>query len=146
MMFDLPRYNMLWFRVIMLALVIILGSGCAAIPPLLQQVSMVASGVSYVATSKGPSDHAISSIAKKDCSLMRLLVLKPMCVHISDETNRSLWSKIVKTMKKSVIGEPIRPGAIRPGEVGIAYNDELSVHELLDISKIDMSLVVAVNP
>jgi len=137
---------MLCFRVVSLSLVIILGSGCAAIPPILSQVSMVASGVSYLATSKGPSDHAISSIANKDCSLLRLLTMKPMCVHINDETNRSLWSTLVNKMKKPNMIEPIRPGAIRPGELRIAYNDELTAQELLGISKIDMSLVVAVNP
>ncbi len=120
---DQPRYNMLCFRVVLLAFAILLGSGCAAIPPILSQASMLASGVSYLTTSKGPSDHAISTITKKDCSLLRLLTMKPMCIHINDETNRSLWSTLVNKMKKPNMIEPIRPGAIRPGEMSIAYND-----------------------
>jgi len=71
-------------------------SGCASIPPLLDYVSMALSGISYLSTSKGPSDHAISFVTKKDCSLLRALALKPVCIEVTEDTNQPIWAKLLE--------------------------------------------------
>ena len=54
-------------------------NGCAILPPLVEHGYTVLSGISYLATSKGPSDHALSIMTRKDCSLFRILRGQPVC-------------------------------------------------------------------
>ena len=72
--------------------------GCASmsIPPLLNYASMALSGISYISTSKGPSDHAISYVTKKDCSLLRALALKPVCIEVTEDSNQPIWVTLLK--------------------------------------------------
>lgn len=65
-------------------------SGCAMLPPLLEHGYTVISGISYLATSKGPSDHALSLLMRKDCSLFRILRGQPICSPATESTNRPL--------------------------------------------------------
>lgn len=64
--------------------------GCAMLPPLIEHGYTVISGLSYLATSKGPSDHALSLLAGKDCSLFRILRGQPICAPVTENTNRPL--------------------------------------------------------
>ncbi len=57
---------------------------------------MALSTISYLSTSKGPSDHAISFVTKKDCSLLRALALKPVCIEVTEATNQPLWAKFLE--------------------------------------------------
>ena len=66
-------------------------SGCVSLPPLLNYASMALSGISYMATGKGPSDHALSIATKKDCTLLRALALKPVCVEVTEDSNQPIW-------------------------------------------------------
>jgi hypothetical protein len=65
-------------------------SGCAILPPLVEHGYTVLSGLSYLATSKGPSDHALSFLARKDCSLFRILRGQPICAPVTENSNRPL--------------------------------------------------------
>ncbi len=91
-----------WWRLTILTICVVWLSGCASIPAALQQASWVLSGGSYIATGKGPSDHVISIVVKKDCSLLRILLLKPICVPVSEESNRSLLSRLFGKPKNSL--------------------------------------------
>ena len=71
-------------------------SGCVSLPPMLNYASMALSGISYVATGKGPSDHALSFATHKDCTLMRALILKPICIDVSADTNKPVWVQLLK--------------------------------------------------
>jgi hypothetical protein len=64
--------------------------GCAVLPPLVEHGYTIISGISYLATSKGPSDHALSLMTKKDCSLFRLIRGKPVCAPLTEDSNRPL--------------------------------------------------------
>ena len=67
-------------RLFALTIIVLTGvNGCAAIPIVVQQGSWFASGVSYIATHKGPSDHALSVVMNMDCSLLRILKRDPVC-------------------------------------------------------------------
>lgn len=59
--------------------------GCA-LPPALMVASYSADVVSYSATGKTVTDHAYSAVARSDCSFMRILHRKPICV---DEPNQA---------------------------------------------------------
>ena len=89
-----------------LTLSVVCASGCAAIPPAFSQASWAVSTVSYVTTTKGPSDHAISYIAKQDCSLFRLIKLQAICQPVTENSNQSLLSWVINKFKKPV-EEPI---------------------------------------
>jgi hypothetical protein len=65
-------------------------NGCAVLPPIVEHGYTVLSGISYLATSKGPSDHALSMMTKKDCSLFRILRGLPVCAPVTDDSNRPL--------------------------------------------------------
>ena len=85
---------------IIVTLSAVCASGCAAIPPAFSQASWALSGVSYVTTSKGPSDHVISYAVKKDCSLFRLIKLQVICKPVTDNSNQSLLSLIINKFDK----------------------------------------------
>lgn len=47
-------------------------SGCiVALPPMVQIASLALDGVSYAATGKSVTDHAISTVTNKDCAVLR---------------------------------------------------------------------------
>ncbi|NNE85562.1 MAG: hypothetical protein HKN28_16485 [Alphaproteobacteria bacterium] len=53
-------------------------SGCA-VPPAVAVASLAANGVSFAATGKSTTDHAISAVAGEDCALLRVASEKPVC-------------------------------------------------------------------
>jgi len=95
-MVSIRRCAVRWCRVWGLVLLLVGLSACSAIPPVVSKLSMLSSTVSYVATSKGPSDHAVSLVMKMDCSVLRLILFKPMCLPITEQTNQSLWAKLTR--------------------------------------------------
>lgn len=54
-------------------------AGCA-LPPAVTVASLAADGVSYLATGKSTTDHAISAIAQEDCALVRAVREEAICV------------------------------------------------------------------
>lgn len=55
-------------------------SGCiVAMPPAIQFASLALDGVSYIATGKSVTDHAISGVTKKDCAMLRPLQGEDIC-------------------------------------------------------------------
>jgi SPOR domain len=65
-----------WITLIVAAFVL---GGCA-VPPIVTLASYSADIVSYEATGKTVTDHAYSWVARSDCSFMRILRDKPICV------------------------------------------------------------------
>jgi len=104
---DLADRHRLSLQLMMLGVCFLL-PGCALVPPVVSQISWVVSGISYIATSKSPSDHAVSIIMKKDCSLIRMLRFKPICVDISEKTNQSLLANL-REMRHGKEADPLPP-------------------------------------
>ena len=104
---DLADHYRLTLQLMMLGVCFLL-PGCALVPPVVSQISWVVSGISYIATSKSPSDHAVSIILEKDCSLIRMLSFKPICVDISEKTNQSLVAKL-REMRQKTEPDPLLP-------------------------------------
>lgn len=73
-------------------------NGCAVLPPAMQQGYALLSGISYLATSKGPADHAISIAMREDCAPWRPLLGKAACVPVSRNTNRPLLANLVDVL------------------------------------------------
>ena len=61
-------------------LIAALGLGSCALPPAVVVASYSADIVSYAATGKTVTDHAYSYVARSDCSFIRVLKGKPICV------------------------------------------------------------------
>lgn len=59
---------------------ILLLAGCVAIPPVVSIASWAINGVSYLASGKSVSDHAISAVLDQDCATWRILKGDPICV------------------------------------------------------------------
>ena len=59
-------------RLATLVMGLFLLSGCA-LPPALQVASWAIDGISYLATQKSATDHGLSVLAQKDCSVLRML-------------------------------------------------------------------------
>ncbi|MGH7035836.1 MAG: SPOR domain-containing protein [Stellaceae bacterium] len=62
------------------------GLGGCALPPVVVVASYSADIVSYAATGKTVTDHAYSAIARSDCSFIRILKRKPICVDPPPDT------------------------------------------------------------
>ena len=66
----------------LLVCLLLLLSGCAAVPPALTYLGYVKTGadcVSYLATKKSTTDHVISSIRHEDCAMHRVLWHEQVC-------------------------------------------------------------------
>lgn len=62
-------------------------SGCiVAIAPAFQVASLALDGVSYVATGKSVTDHAISTVTAQDCAMTRMLKGESMCSALEVQT------------------------------------------------------------
>lgn len=84
-------------------------SGCAFLPPIIEQGYAVLTGISYLATSKGPADHALSVVMERDCASLRVLSGKPICRPISDDGNHPLGVTVI-----GMLGTP--PAGLPPEE------------------------------
>jgi len=72
---------------VLTVLIAALALGSCALPPAVVIASYSADAVSYAATGKTVTDHAYSYVARSDCSFIRVLKLKPICV---DEPGNAL--------------------------------------------------------
>ena len=66
--------------VIALLLTLVLLGGCG-FPAALQIASLAADGLSFAATGKTTTDHAISEVTNRDCALLRSLEGRDVCRH-----------------------------------------------------------------
>lgn len=95
-------------RVLLLGLGLMLSlSGCA-VPTAVTIASFAADGVSYIATGKSTTDHALSVIAQEDCAMMRALEERAICT--PERKSRVLTATAEPDGKYP-------PQAIRPGAV-----------------------------
>jgi hypothetical protein len=63
-------------------LVCFLFIGCVAVPPIVEIASWIKTGadvISYIETDKTTTDHALSYVMNKDCSVFYLLESKAIC-------------------------------------------------------------------
>lgn len=63
---------------------VFLVSGCA-LPPVIAVASYATTGISYLASGKGPSDHALSAMAEKDCAIHRVVMGGDICRKQGDQ-------------------------------------------------------------
>jgi hypothetical protein len=67
----------------------ILLAGCA-LPPALHLASLAADGVSFIATGKSTTDHALSAVSSEDCAMLRALKEEAICVPESKVVERQV--------------------------------------------------------
>jgi hypothetical protein len=67
-------------RTIVLGLILLLSAACVAVPPAVTIASWAINGISYLASGKSVSDHAISAVLDMDCATWRIIKGDPICV------------------------------------------------------------------
>lgn len=95
--------RVIWQAFCFLVPALLLG-GCA-LPPAIMVASYSADIVSYAATGKTVTDHAYSAVARSDCSFVRILHDKPICV---DEPSAALETQVARA------GEVSKPDRSAP--------------------------------
>lgn len=71
-------------------------AGCA-VPPALTIASFAADGVSYAATGKSTTDHALSLIAQEDCALLRAVKEEAICKPDADASASDVLVSVVES-------------------------------------------------
>ncbi|MBI2992802.1 MAG: hypothetical protein HYY48_01340 [Gammaproteobacteria bacterium] len=99
--------------------------GCAFLPPVIEQSYALLSGISYLATSKGPADHAISLAMERDCAPLRVLLGKPACRPLSDDSNRPLVATLI-----GVLHAP--PADLQPQELFTEFRPPVDLRMSLE--------------
>ncbi len=62
----------------------LLVSGCA-LPPVIAIASYASTGISYLTSGKGPTDHALSAMADRDCAMHRMVTGGNICLEQGDQ-------------------------------------------------------------
>lgn len=89
----------------------LLVSGCA-LPPVIALASYATTGFSYIASGKGPSDHALSAMVEKDCALHRVVMNKDVCREQGDPMgDGAVIAAAGGSDSKGVHLEGVTPGA-----------------------------------
>lgn len=89
----------------LLVIAALLLQGCA-VPPIVAIASYSADIVSYAATGKTVTDHAYSAVARSDCSFIRILKDKPICI---DNANRPVETAAASPAPPAVATAPVPP-------------------------------------
>ncbi|MFO1435994.1 MAG: SPOR domain-containing protein [Gammaproteobacteria bacterium] len=98
------RHNLLWLLGVATLLF-----GCAGLPPAIKLGSLALTGMSYIVTGKGPSDHVISAVANQDCALFRVVEAQPVCI----DTQESQHTTYVAKSKASIADSQPRTKQLR---------------------------------
>lgn len=73
-------YRKFALRIAVLAVAAPILSGCiVALPPAVQAASLALDGISFAATGKTVSDHALSAVTEQDCAMSRALSGENIC-------------------------------------------------------------------
>jgi cell division septation protein DedD len=103
--------------------------GCA-LPPIVAIASYSADIVSYAATGKTVTDHAYSAVARSDCSFIRVLREKPICVDEPNGKTKDVMTAAASSVPAPASGapaEPVRTRYVAIGSFVDAANAERSV-------------------
>ncbi len=111
-----------------LALSGILFLGGCALPPAVMVASYAIDGVSFIVSGKSFTDHAISAALKKDCSLIRVIAGRQICVGAKDGTSPPVVVAAIPggdnwtgDAVPALVGEPeLELAAMTPGADGAA--------------------------
>jgi len=107
-------------KLVFLLVILISQSGCASLPPAISYANYIISTITYMYTSKGPSDLALSYAAEKDCSMLRALFFKPICKPITEDSHQPLIAKI-----KDFINSRHVDNSDAPPEMAVTMNTAL---------------------
>lgn len=80
-------------NLVMIGLPLLLG-GCG-LPPALSAASWALDGISYLASGKSVTDHAISEVAQQDCALFRVVQGRELCEAHADDTQTAEGPQII---------------------------------------------------
>ncbi|HEY9078472.1 hypothetical protein [Magnetovibrio sp.] len=120
-------------------------------PPALQAASFALDGLSYAATGKSMTDHALSAVANRDCAMTRALNGEAICSTNSmmaelDAIDRRLNNPNAEIIAKSII-PAAEDEAFQRASLELAKNGGQDGDEVLDDDQLDLvDMAVAEGP
>jgi len=123
-------------------------SGCiVAMPPAVQAASFALDGLSYAATGKSVTDHAISAMADKDCAIARALNGEQICTTDALMAELNAIDGRLNKPNAEIIAKSVTPvrndAAFQRASLQLAANSDLDADEVLDdehMNAIDMDV------
>lgn len=127
-------------------------SGCiVALPPAIQLASLALDGVSYAATGKSVTDHAISTVTAQDCAMLRGLQGENICTDkavevamLPDGTPAPMAQDAARDVKTAGQDAAFQTFSTAQGKVGSEDQDE--VLDLSDEAARRMDMQTASGP
>jgi len=127
-------------------------SGCiVAMPPAVQAASFALDGLSYAATGKSVTDHAISAMANKDCAMARALNGEDICTANALMAELNAIDSRLNTPNAEIIAKSVTPAqddaAFKRASLQMARNGDQDADEVLDDNQADfIDMEVAQGP
>jgi len=118
-------------------------SGCiVAMPPALQAASFALDGISYVATGKSVTDHALSAMADKDCAMVRALNGEAICTANAQIAELDAVDRRLGSPNAEVIAKSITPAdddeAFKRASLQLAKSGDRDADEVLDDGLVEL--------
>ena len=127
-------------------------SGCiVAMPPAVQAASFALDGLSYAATGKSVTDHAISAMANKDCAMARALNGEDICTTNALLAELNAIDSRLNNPNAEIIAKSVTPAhddaAFQRASLQLANNGDQDADEVLDDDQADfIDMDVAQGP
>src|ERR1700748_2227835 len=103
-------------------------NGCG-LPPVVTIASYSFDIISYEATGKTVTDHVYSAVARSDCSFVRVLKQKPICVDPPSSADKAV---AVQTPQPNDTGQQTPPTGIASASATPSQNAKVAIGSFLD--------------
>ena len=127
-------------------------SGCiVAMPPAVQAASFALDGISYAATGKSVTDHALSAMANKDCAMARALNGEKICTANALMAELNAVDGRLNNPNAEIIAKSITPAqddaAFQRASLLLTNTGDQDADEVLDDDQMDfIDMQVAQGP
>jgi len=127
-------------------------SGCiVAMPPAVQAASFALDGLSYAATGKSVTDHALSAMANRDCAMARALNGEKICTTNALMAELNAIDGRLNTPNAEIIAKSISSAqddtAFQRASLHMSNNGDQDADEVLDDAQMDsIDMQVAQGP
>ena len=128
-------------------------TGCiVTLPPAVQAASFALDGISFAATGKTMTDHALSAMVEQDCAMSRALNGEAICSRDAQLAELNAIEKRLNSPNADVIAKSITPAGEdenfkRAASIQVVDSDGLDADEVLDDDITDLpTMDVAEGP
>lgn len=120
------------------AMALLILNGCV-LPPVVTLASYSVDLVTYEATGKTATDHIYSAIARSDCSFVRILRQKPICVDPPPPVSET--AAAAETHQTNDAGQKTPPAGIDPATAPQSQNVTVIIGSFLDQANAERAVI-----